>query len=91
MSVNSGRKATKIIGHRKAFYRQSIPEFSYARKETVDINIPKKVIDRRKTSNTLSELKPVENINKNLQSFLEISPVQREVLSHKLLDHVYEY
>ena len=35
MSVNSGLKATKIIGQRKAFYRQRIPEFSCARKETV--------------------------------------------------------
>ena len=39
MSVNSGLKATKIIGQRKAFYRQRIPEFSCARKETVDIDI----------------------------------------------------
>ena len=39
MSVNSGLKATKIIGQRKAFYRQRIPEFSRARKETVDIDI----------------------------------------------------
>ena len=39
MSVNSGLKATKIIGQRKAFYRQSIPEFSCARNETVDIAI----------------------------------------------------
>ena len=52
----------------------------------------KKVIDRGKRSKTLSEVKPVENINKNLQSFLEISPVQKEVLlSHKLRDHAYEY
>ena len=52
----------------------------------------KKVIDTGKRSNTLSEVKPVENINKNLQSFLEISPVQKEVLlSHKLRDHAYEY
>ena len=36
MSVNSGLKATKIIGQRKAFYRQGIPESSCARKETVD-------------------------------------------------------
>ena len=51
-----------------------------------------KVIDRGKTSRTLSEVKPVENIYKNLQSFPEISPVQREVLlSHKLRDHAYEY
>ena len=39
MSVNSGLKATKVIGQRKAFYRQRIPEFSRARKETVDIDI----------------------------------------------------
>ena len=39
MSVNSGPKATQIIGQRKAFYRQRIPEFSHARKETVDIDI----------------------------------------------------
>ena len=39
MSVNSRLEATKIIGKRKAFYRQRIPESSCARKETVDINI----------------------------------------------------
>ena len=39
MSVNSRLKATKIIGQRKAFYRQRIPEFSCVRKETVDIDI----------------------------------------------------
>ena len=36
MSVNSGLKATKIIGQRKAFYRQRISEFSCTRKETGD-------------------------------------------------------
>ena len=52
----------------------------------------KKVIDRGKRSMTLSEVKQVENINKNLKSFLEISPMQKEVLlSHKLRDHAYEY
>ena len=52
----------------------------------------KKVIDRGKRSKTLSEVKPVENIIKNLQSFLEISPMQKEVLpSHNLQDHAYEY
>ena len=51
----------------------------------------KKVIDRGKRSKTLSEVKPVKNISKNLQSFLEINPVQKEVfLSHKLQDHAYE-
>ena len=39
MSVNSRLKATKIIGQRKAFYRQRIPGSSCARKETVDIDI----------------------------------------------------
>ena len=39
MSVNSRLKATKIIGQRKAFYRQGIPRSSCARKETVDTNI----------------------------------------------------
>ena len=39
MSVNSRLKATKIIGQRKAFYRQRIPEFSRARKETVDVDV----------------------------------------------------
>ena len=39
MSVNSGLKATKIIGQRKAFYRQRISESSCARKSTLDIDI----------------------------------------------------
>ena len=39
MSVSSRLKATKIIGQRKALYRQRVPESSYARKETVDIDI----------------------------------------------------
>ena len=44
----------------------------------------KKVMDRGKRSKTMSEVKFVENI-KNLQSFLEISPMQKEaLLSHKL-------
>ena len=37
--VNSRPKATKIIGQTKAFYRQRIPEPSYTRKETSDIDI----------------------------------------------------
>ena len=50
------------------------------------------MIDIGKRSKTLSEVKPVENINKNLRSVLEISPVQKEVLLlHKLRDHAYEY
>ena len=49
------------------------------------------MINKGKGSNTLSEAKPVKNISKNLESFLEISLVQKEVLpSHKLRDHAYE-
>ena len=52
----------------------------------------KKVIDRGKRTKTLTEVMPVQNISKNLQSFLEITPVQKEVLlSHKLRDDAYEY
>ena len=42
----------------------------------------KKVIDRGKRGKTLSEVKLVENISKNLQSFLEICPVQKEAFFH---------
>ena len=52
----------------------------------------KKVIDKGKRSKRLSEVKPVKNISKNLQSSLELSPVKKEVLpSHKLQDHAYGY
>ena len=37
----------------------------------------KKLIDRGKKCKTLSEVNPVKNITKNLQSFIEISPVQK--------------
>ena len=48
----------------------------------------KNMIGRGKRSNTVSEVKPVGNIRKNLQSFLEIRHVQKEVLSlQKLRDH----
>ena len=36
------------------------------------------VIDGEKRSKALSEVKSVENIDRNLQSFLEISSVQKE-------------
>ena len=40
----------------------------------------KKVIIRGERSKTLSEIKPVENLGKNPQGFLEISHMQKEVL-----------
>ena len=46
------------------------------------------VIDRGKRSKTVSEVKPAKNISKNLQSFLKVSSMKKEVLpSHKLQDH----
>ena len=39
MFMNFRLKTTKIIGQRKAFYRQKIPESSCASKETTDIDI----------------------------------------------------
>ena len=39
MPVNSRLKSTKIIGQRKAFYKQRNPESSCVRKEAVDIDI----------------------------------------------------
>ena len=49
------------------------------------------VIDRGKRSKTLNEVKSVENISRNPQSFLELRLVQKKVLlSQKLQDHAYE-
>ena len=39
MSVNSRLKAIQIIGQRKAFYRQRIPESTCAKKETFNVDI----------------------------------------------------
>ena len=48
-------------------------------------------MEEKEVRHWLKELKVVENISKNLQSFPEISPMQKEVLfSHKLQDHPYE-
>ena len=39
MSVNSRLQATKIIGQGKAFYRERIPEPSWAKKEIPESSI----------------------------------------------------
>ena len=52
------------------------------------------MINRGKRIKTLSKVTPAKNTNisKNPQSFLEISPVQKELLlPHKLQGHAYEY
>ena len=49
MIINPTLKPTKIIGQRKAFYRQRIPQPSYARKEAddIDILVPSRNGDRK--------------------------------------------
>ena len=46
MSVDSRLKATKIIGQRKAFYRQRIPEFN--RKHSIDTEFQSLVVRGKK-------------------------------------------
>ena len=50
------------------------------------------MIDKEKRSKTLSEVKHFKNVSKNPHSFLEISPMQKEVdPALKLQEHAYEY
>ena len=51
----------------------------------------KKVINRGKQSKTLNEVKPVENISKNLQRFLAINCVQISLSNIKYQIPVKEY
>ena len=49
------------------------------------------LIDRRKKLQKPNKVKPVKNVNKKLQSFLNINSVQKEAPpSYKLQDHTYE-
>ena len=51
----------------------------------------RKVINVGKRCKTLNEVRSVEKISKNLQSFLEMNLVQKKVHeSYKLQDHAYE-
>ena len=59
--------------------------------ESITAHKDEEGINRGKTTNRLNEVEPVENVNNNLQSYLEVSPRLKEVLpSHKLQDHAYE-
>ena len=66
MSVNSGLKATKIIGQRKAFYRQRIPGSSCAKKETIDIEVlvTSGIGDRKIMQSIRITSRPVSRIRK---------------------------
>ena len=51
----------------------------------------KKVINGVKTSKKLSKVKSFQNMSKNLQTFLEISLMEKEVIpSDKLQEHAYK-
>ena len=60
--------------------------------ESKTVHKGKESVDRRQRSKTMTHVKPVKNISKILsKSFLEIIPIEKEVLpSHKLEDHAYE-
>ena len=58
--------------------------------ESKTVHKDEKLINRGKRCKTLSQVKLVENISKNPQSFLEINPVEKEFLHpHKLQNHAY--
>ena len=59
--------------------------------ELKTVNNKKEGDQQRKKSKTLSEVKIVENISKNPQNSLEVSPEQKVVLlSQKRQNHAYE-
>ena len=76
LNVNSRHKAIQIIGQRKAFYKQIIPESSCARKETVDIDIFLRSRNRvknhaiyqknKQNSRENKEVEPAEPVQKNI-------------------------
>ena len=61
MSVNSRHKPTKIIGQRKAFYRQKIPQPSCAGKKWSDKNHAIH-LNNKQTSLDNKEVQPVQPV-----------------------------
>ena len=73
MSINSRLKAIHIIGQRKAFCWQRIPESSCARKETADIEIL--ITSRRKGDRKM--MQPIRITSEwNCYKYEEKEPVQ---------------
>ena len=85
MSANFGLKATKIIGQRKAFYRQRIPEFSRVRKETVDTDIlvtprkgDRKIMQSiRITSRPPSRTRKGNQLNQFWRTSTKVTPIEK--------------
>ena len=66
MSVNSRLNTTKIIGQRKAFYKQRIPGSSCAKKDTIDIDVlvTSGIGDRKIMQSIRITSRPVSRIKK---------------------------
>ena len=85
MSVNSRLKATKILGQRKAFYRQRIPESNCARKETVDLdtivrsrNGERKIMQSiRMTSRPTSRKRKWNQLSKFRRTSTKVIPIEK--------------
>ena len=85
MFVNSRLKANKIIGQRKAFYRQRIPESSCAGKETFDIDIlvtsrngDRKIMQSiRITSRPTSRKRKWNQLSQFLRSSTKVIPIEK--------------
>ena len=85
MSVNSRLTATKIIGQKKAFYRQKTPDSSCVRKNTVDIdilitsgNVDRKTIQSIKvTSRPPSTMRKWNQLNQFRRASTKVIPIEK--------------
>ena len=83
-------KATKIIGQRKAFYRQRIPEPSCVWKETVDIDIlvtsrnsDKKIIQSMRITNRPSSRKRKQRqLSQFWRTSTKVTPTEKIYAGH---------
>ena len=85
MSVNSRLTATKVIGQKKAFYRQKTPDSSCARKNTVDIgilitsgNVDRKAIQSIKImSRPPSTMRKWNQLNQFRRASTKVIPIEK--------------
>ena len=85
MFVNFRLKATQIIGQRKAFYRQRIPESSFVRKETTDMDIlaasrngDRKIMQSiRITSRSPSRKRKQNHLSQFWRTSTKVIPIER--------------
>ena len=75
MCVDSRLKVTKIIGQRKAFYTQRIQEYSYAKKETVGIDII--VISRNDDRKIIQSITMTSRPSSRIRKWSQVSQFKR--------------